>query len=308
MAAQSAAATKQAVDAARSHRLGRVRRHGRDASTPTGALGQSLTEFAQLSSQLGIEVADISGNIDALSASVGEQAKLSGRLKTVAEGIATGNHQIEAAVEHAHSATKVARDEATGSREVVQLSLSQLSAFVDWVGDTGDQLASVAEALSAITQVTSQIGRIAQQTHILALNASIEAARSGSAGSGFQVIADSVRELADETITAAKDIETTIGPLTARVGQLTGQGEQAREQAQAVRESTQSISSMIETVTGALSSADEQVAEITGAAAAIRADVDAFLGSLSDLAGGLDHSSHELNAARERSANMLQLS
>jgi methyl-accepting chemotaxis protein len=308
MAAQSAAATTQTVDSARPHRLGRVRRHGRDASPPSGALGQSLIEFAQLSSQLGIEVADISGNIDALSASVGEQAKLSGRLKTVAEGIAAGNHQIEAAVEHAHSATKVARDEATGSREVVQLSLSQLSAFVDWVGDTGDQLASVAEALSAITQVTSQIGRIAQQTHILALNASIEAARSGSAGSGFQVIADSVRELADETINAAKDIETTIGPLTARVGQLTGQGERAREQAQAVRESTQSISSMIETVTGALSSADEQVAEITGAAAAIRADVDAFLGSLSDLAGGLDHSSHELNAARERSANMLQLS
>jgi methyl-accepting chemotaxis protein len=274
----------------------------------SGALGELLVEFAGLSSQLGIEVADISGNIDALSAEVSQQAQLSGRLKATAEGIAAGNHQVEAAVTHAHAATKVAHDEATGSRETVHASLAQLTEFVDWVGVTGERLAVAADALSAIAQVTGQIGKIAQQTHILALNASIEAARSGAAGRGFQVIADSVRELADETITAARDIDATIRPLTEQIGDLTRQGDQAREQAEAVRASTQSISSMIDTVTGALASADEQVAEITGAAAAIRSDVDAFLGSLSTLADGLETSSSRLNTARERSSTMVKLS
>jgi methyl-accepting chemotaxis protein len=65
---------------------------------------------------------------------------------------------------------------------------------------------------------------------------------------------------------------------------------------------------MIATVTGALAGADDQVAEIADGAAAIRADVDGFLGSLTALADGLDHSARELNGARERSNTMLALS
>lgn len=296
--------TQQAPELARRVRTRRRRPQAADPTT----LDRSLAEFAEVSSRLGMEVAEISGNIDAVSAVVGEQAELSTQLSATAEEVAAGNHQVEAAVTQAHAATRLAHDEATASRETVRTSLAQISAFVDWVGDTGTQLASVAEALTGITHATRQIDRISQQTHILALNARIEASRSGAAGQGFQVIADSVRELADETIAAAKEIDATVAPLADRIGDLTHQGEQAMGQAEAVRESTQAISTMIETVTGALASADDQVAEIKTSAAAIRSDVDAFLGSLTALATGLEHSSHELNGARERSASMLRLS
>ena len=161
------------------------------------ALEHTLAEFAELSGRVGIEVADISGNVDALSAVVNEQAQLSIQLSAAAEEIAAGNHQVEAAVTQAHAATKVAHEEATGSRETVEVSLAQLGDFVDWVGQISDQFSVVADALAGITSAAMQIDRIAQQTHILALNARIEAARSGAAGRGFQVIADSVRELAN---------------------------------------------------------------------------------------------------------------
>jgi methyl-accepting chemotaxis protein len=271
-------------------------------------LDRTLVEFAELSGRVGIEVADISGNVDALSAVVREQAQLSVQLSAAAEEIAAGNHQVEAAVTQAHAATKVAHEEAAGSRETVEVSLAQLGEFVDWVGQISDQFSAVAQALAGITAAAGQIDRIAQQTHILALNARIEAARSGAAGQGFQVIANSVRDLADETITAAKDIDSTVRPLTGQIGELTKRGQQAKAQAQTMRASTQSISVMIDAVTGALASADEQVAEIKDAAAAIRAEVDGFLSSLSSLAGGLEQSSGELNSARERSANLLSLS
>jgi methyl-accepting chemotaxis protein len=280
-----------------------VRPHAADE-----ALDHTLGEFAELSGRVGIEVADISGNVDALSAVVREQAQLSVQLSAAAEEIAAGNHQVEAAVTQAHAATKVAHEEANGSRETVAVSLAQLSEFVDWVGQISDQFGDVAQALAGITSAAGQIDRIAQQTHILALNARIEAARSGAAGRGFQVIADSVRDLADETITAAKDIDSTVRPLTGQIGELTQRGWQAKVQAETVRASTQSISGMIDAVTGALASADQQVAEIKDAAAAIRAEVDGFLSSLTSLAGGLEQSSGELNSARERSANLLSLS
>lgn len=284
-------------------RFGPARRHSDDA-----ALDHTLSQFAELSGRVGIEVADISGNVDALSSVVREQAQLSLQLSAAAEEIAAGNHQVEAAVTQAHAATRVAHEEATGSRQTVEVSLAQLGDFVDWVGQISDQFSVVADALAGITSAAGQIDRIAQQTHILALNARIEAARSGAAGRGFQVIADSVRDLADETITAAQQIDATVRPLTGQIGELTDRGRQAKAQAETMRASTESISAMIDAVTGALASADDQVAEIKDAAAAIRAEVDGFLSSLSTLSGGLEQSSGELNSARERVANLLALS
>jgi methyl-accepting chemotaxis protein len=293
---------------ARTARFSRHQVRARDARSQDVALDAALTEFADLSGQLGIEVADISGNVDALSAAVTDQAELSVRLNATAEEIAAANHQVEGAVSQAYAATTLASEQATSARATVRNSLDQIAEFLDWASSTGDQLGEVAQALTGITQAAGQIDKIAQQTHILALNARIEAARSGSAGQGFQVIADSIRELADQTIRAAKAIDATVGPLAGRIGDLTEQGERARTQAETVRESTHAMSAMIETVTSELGTADEQVAEIKDAAAAIRSDVDGFLTSLSPLATGLEHSSHELNAARERAANMLQLS
>ena len=57
-------------------------------------------------------------------------------------------------------------------------------------------------------QRAAQIGRIATQTHVLALNASIEAAKSVSDGRGFAVIAASVRALASESASSAASIDT----------------------------------------------------------------------------------------------------
>ncbi len=288
--------------------LGRGRLSFVSRQSDDAALDETLSEFAELSSRLGIEVADVSGNVGALSAVVNDQARLSIQLSAAAEEIAAGNHQVEAAVTHAHAATKLAHEEAAGSRETVEVSLAQLGEFVNWVGQISDQFSVVADALTGITSAAAQIDRIAQQTHILALNARIEAARSGAAGRGFQVIADSVRDLADQTISAAQDIDATVRPLTGQIGELTQRGQQAKEQAETMRSSTQSISQMIDAVTGALASADGQVAEIKDAAAAIRAEVDGFLSSLSTLSGGLEQSSAELNSARERVANLLSLS
>lgn len=288
--------------------LDRGRFGPQDLRAREAALDTTLAEFAELSGRVGIEVADVSGNVDTLSSAVREQAQLSVQLSAAAEEIAAGNHQVEAAVNQAHAATKIAHEQATGSRETVDESLAQLGRFVDWVGDISDQFVLVAQALTGITSAAAQIDRIAQQTHILALNARIEAARSGAAGQGFQVIANSVRDLADETIGAAKDIDATVRPLSGQIGQLAQRGQQARTQAETVRASTQSISAMIDTVTGALASADDQVAEIKEATAAIGTEVDGFLVALTALAGGLEQSSSELNGARERVANLLTLS
>ena len=56
-----------------------------------------------------------------------------------------------------------------------------------------------------ISKIIKVIDEIAFQTNILALNASVEAARAGDAGMGFAVVADEVRNLAQRSAQAAKD-------------------------------------------------------------------------------------------------------
>ncbi|MFD1850666.1 methyl-accepting chemotaxis protein [Oceanobacillus bengalensis] len=61
-----------------------------------------------------------------------------------------------------------------------------------------------------VNEVTNFIKGISNQTNLLGLNASIEAARVGSAGAGFGVVANEVRKLSEETKRATTNIEDTL--------------------------------------------------------------------------------------------------
>ena len=81
----------------------------------------------------------------------------------------------------------------------------------------GDIMAKATEAITRIAESSSKIAesvvlieQIAFQTNILALNASVEAARAGAAGAGFAVVAEEVRSLAQSTAERSVHIKSLI--------------------------------------------------------------------------------------------------
>ena len=75
---------------------------------------------------------------------------------------------------------------------------------------TSEHVRSLVEAVDRIGEVVTLISDIAEQTNLLALNATIEAARAGEAGKGFAVVASEVKSLANQTAKATEDIAQQI--------------------------------------------------------------------------------------------------
>ncbi|MEZ0537158.1 methyl-accepting chemotaxis protein [Caldicellulosiruptoraceae bacterium PP1] len=69
----------------------------------------------------------------------------------------------------------------------------------------------------SIGKITTLLSNISEQTKLLALNASIEAAKAGDAGRGFSVVAAEIRKLADQSRNSTKDIEDMLRKITTQV-------------------------------------------------------------------------------------------
>ena len=80
---------------------------------------------------------------------------------------------------------------------------------------TDDRIEELSQAAGRIGDVVKLITAIAEQTNLLALNATIEAARAGEAGRGFAVVASEVKALAAQTAKATDEIGTQIAGMQA---------------------------------------------------------------------------------------------
>ena len=78
-------------------------------------------------------------------------------------------------------------------------------------------MGEISASSKKVAEITGLIDGISFQTNILALNAAIEAARAGSHGRGFSVVAAEVRSLAHRSAQSASDIKSLIDESTTRV-------------------------------------------------------------------------------------------
>ena len=103
--------------------------------------------------------------------------------------------------------------------------IDEMNRLTDDVDKAGKEVASALEGFrettSQMNSITELINNVADQTSLLALNASIEAARAGDAGRGFAVVATEISNLAKQTTAATEDINKLIEDITSQLGSMT---------------------------------------------------------------------------------------
>ena len=115
-----------------------------------------------------------------------------------------------------------------GASEEMTASISEIACQVDEsskvaqtaveeVQKASGVVSTLSDASQAIGRIVGLIQDIAEQTNLLALNATIEAARAGEAGKGFAVVASEVKELAAQTGKATEEISGQINAIQANI-------------------------------------------------------------------------------------------
>ena len=256
-----------------------------------GTLGDAINQLTDVTSAVLHDVTNIAGVVENASERMKQQSDV---VNTMAQEedviVARLISNLETAMASIGEVAIFARDsnraaaEATKSTEsamqTVQATVSGMNVIRETISEMEKRIKRLGERSQEISQIVNLINTISERTHVLSLNAAMQAAMAGDAGRGFAVVAEEVQRLAENSRQATGQIanlvqniqvETndTIATVNKTIDQVVKESELAHNAGERMRETHEATARLVRLVaTIATSSAEQTKIGVTLRAAA----------------------------------------
>ncbi len=186
--------------------------------------------------------------------------------QTVAQGAASQATSIEnlvRSIEQISEQIAVSAKNATQVSEMAINTSSALTASNQQMQQMMTAMSQIEHSSKEIRKISKTIEDIAFQTNILSLNAAVEAARAGSAGKGFAIVADEVRDLAGKSAQAAQSTTALIQASISAIEEGVAHAQSTANNLVSVVDLSNETSNLIQEISTATNGQAEFIEQIT---------------------------------------------
>ena len=245
------------------------------------ALSSNSEQVSESSERITYTVQDISMGTDAQVRSVHLGV-------SIMEEMSAAVIQIASVTQSANHQSFLAQQEAGEGNAAVETAIKQMNAIYHKMMELAESVQRLGHRSEQIVHANAMIAGIARQTNMLALNASIEAARAGAAGKGFAVVADEVRKLSMQTGEAAEEVAHLVSSIQDETREVVSSTEAGSREVQTGLEVVGVARDTFKRIRDAMDEVARQIEEVAGSSAAIsektRAAVD-VIRAIDEVAG-----------------------
>ncbi len=225
------------------------------------------------------------------------------------------NSRLARSMEEARASASETRTILATGAETLAKTLSHavdnMRTLSEGVLSFNESLEKVSSTIAVVREASASINEIARETQLVALNASIEAARLGEAGRGFAVIGSAVKVLADQISAFAKQNEASLGALQGTLSDLSQRTKQSATTAEEAVAASNEAAEATRTLQALSTTVQHLTDRIDSMADPVQRNIDSSAGlgqNVRELASLSKSCQGKLDSAGERSQAILDIS
>ncbi|HYO57332.1 methyl-accepting chemotaxis protein [Archangium sp.] len=173
----------------------------------------TLRTVAEFVNQLASTTTEILASTTEQVAGAQEQGSAVTETVSTVEEIAQMSEEAAGRARAVRESARHSEEVGRSGRRAVEEAIASMATVREQAESTASRIVALAEQAQAIGDIITTVNDISEQTHMLALNASIEASRAGEHGRGFAVVAAEVKALADQSKKATSQVRQILGQI-----------------------------------------------------------------------------------------------